>query len=72
MLMREPAEIKYIVYSIDNIAKPKEIVVLKTSEAKEYDEFIEDLPENDCRFAVYDFQYNKGEGDRNKVCFYFW
>ena len=30
-----------------------------------------ELPENDCRYAVYDFEFTKGdEGKRNKICFY--
>lgn len=30
-----------------------------------------ELPDNDCRYAVYDFEFTKGdEGKRNKICFY--
>ena len=64
-------KIKYIIYGLseDN----KEIVVLKRSESQLYDEFVADLPEKDCRWAVYDFEYEKEEGGRrNKICFYSW
>ena len=50
-----------------------EIVVEKTSESKDYDDFIGDLPSGNPRYAVYDFEYQKGdEGIRNKLCFYTW
>lgn len=55
----------------------------KQSNDADYDTFLEvcpqsiqcltnkELPENDCRYAVYDFEYAKGdEGKRNKICFY--
>ena len=34
----------------------------------------EHLPENDCRYAVYDFEYERGQGEgvRNKICFIVW
>ena len=38
-----------------------------------YDEFIAALPKTDCRYAIFDFEYEKpGEGQRNKICFYAW
>jgi hypothetical protein len=50
-----------------------QIVVEKTSDTNSYDDFLADLPPNDCRYAVYDFEYEKGdEGKRNKLCFYAW
>lgn len=51
-----------------------EIVVAKTSDSKSYDDFTALLPENECRYAVYDFEYEKagGEGMRNKICFIHW
>lgn len=64
--------LKYIVFSMN--AANTEIVVAKTSESKDYAEFVDQLPENDCRYAVYDFEYEKagGEGVRNKICFIHW
>lgn len=49
-----------------------EIVVLKTSTDQSYDAFLEDLPEAECRWAVYDFEFDSGEGLRNKILFYMW
>jgi hypothetical protein len=63
-------KIKYIIYGMspDN----SQIVVLETSTEKSYDAFIEKLPETECRWAVYDFEFDSGEGIRNKLCFYMW
>lgn len=51
----------------------KEIQVETASESPSYDDFISGLPASGCRYAVYDFEYEKGnEGKRNKLCFYAW
>ena len=62
---------KYIIFTLspDNT----EIVVSKTSESQDYAEFLAEFPPADCRYAIYDFEYQKGdEGKRNKICFYTW
>lgn len=63
---------KYVIYKL-NDAKTQ-IVVDKTSTDESYDSFIEELPENDCKYAVYDFEYeiSQGEGKRSKLVFYQW
>jgi len=64
-------KLKYIIYQLNDTNT--EIVVEKTSESKDYDEFIGDLPPEEPRYAVYDFEYQKGdEGIRNKLCFFTW
>jgi hypothetical protein len=62
---------KYIIF---NLNKDKtEIVPVKSSSSKEYEEFLADLPENECRWAVYDLEFQKEEGGlRNKLVFYHW
>ena len=45
---------------------------VKDSTNDDYDEFLGELDETKPCFAVYDFHYNKGEGDRNKICFFIW
>ncbi|CAO3634484.1 unnamed protein product [Cunninghamella echinulata] len=52
----------------------KEIIVEKATEsASDYDEFINQLPADEPRYAVYDFDYEKpGEGQRSKITFYSW
>ena len=50
-----------------------EIIVDKTSTSKDYEDFLADLPENECRWGVYDFEFQKEEGgQRNKIVFYHW
>jgi len=49
----------------------KEIVVEKTSDDSDYEAFLKDLPKDDCRYAVYDFEYEK-EGKRSRILFYSW
>jgi len=65
------AESKFIIFKLsDNL---KEIVVDTVSQSSDYEEFISGLPETGCRWAVYDFEYEKGsDGKRNKLCFYAW
>lgn len=51
-----------------------EIVVKETSTDPSYDAFLEKLPENDCLYAIYDFEYeiNGNEGKRSKIVFFTW
>ncbi|KAH8921648.1 putative COF1-cofilin [Atractiella rhizophila] len=64
-------KLKYIIYRLNDTNT--EIVVEKSSADADYDKFLEDLPETEPRYAVYDFEYEKGgDGKRNKLCFYSW
>jgi cofilin len=61
---------KYIIFTLNR--ENTEIVVDKTSASQSYEEFLADLPETECRWAVYDFEFEKQEGKRNKICFFSW
>jgi len=61
---------KYIIYNLNK--DNTEIVVEKTSKDTDYDTFLGDLPEAECRWAVYDFEYEKDGGKRNKLVFFSW
>lgn len=62
---------KYIIFRL-NDAKT-EIIKYKESTSQEYEDFLTDLPENECRWAVYDLEYQKEEGGlRNKIIFFHW
>ncbi|KAK0524180.1 cofilin, partial [Tilletia horrida] len=64
-------KLKYVTYRISD--DKSEIIVEKTSEDADWDSFVATLPENECRWAVYDFAFEKeGEGQRNKIVFISW
>jgi len=65
-------KIKYIIYKLSD--DKSTIEVAETGDSADYETFISKLPENDCRYAVYDFEYElqSGEGKRSKICFYTW
>lgn len=63
---------KFIIFALND--KKTEIVVDETSQEGDYDAFLEKLPENDCKYAIYDFEYDigGGEGKRSKIVFFTW
>ncbi|KAL0058236.1 cofilin [Marasmius tenuissimus] len=63
-------KLKYIIYKLND--NNTQIVVEKKSDSKDYEDFIGDLPETECRWAVYDFEFSKDGGTRNKLCFFAW
>jgi cofilin len=68
-------KLTFIIFRLNSTAT--EVVVETDSsevEAKTYDDFLTLLPENDCRWAVYNLEYSFGaeEGSRSSILFYFW
>ncbi|CAD6886776.1 unnamed protein product [Tilletia controversa] len=62
---------KFVTFRVSD--DKKEIIVDKTSTDPEWDNFVSNLPESECRWAVYDFTFQKeGEGQRNKILFVSW
>ncbi|ESR57088.1 actin-depolymerizing factor 6 [Citrus sinensis] len=63
---------RYVIFKIDE--KKKEVVVEKTGgPAESYEDFAAALPENDCRYAVYDFDYVTSENcQKSKIFFIAW
>lgn len=63
---------RYVIFKIDE--KKKEVIVEKTgSPAESYDDFTAALPENDCRYAVYDFDFVTSENcQKSKIFFIAW
>ncbi|KAJ1303368.1 hypothetical protein OPQ81_011562 [Rhizoctonia solani] len=61
---------KYITYRISDDLK--EIIVDKTSSSTDYADFIADLPKEEPRWAVYDVEFEKDGGKRNKLTFISW
>ncbi|OJT14684.1 Cofilin [Trametes pubescens] len=63
---------KYIVFTL-NKTNTEIIVEKKGATSSTYDDFLADLPEAECRWAVYDFDYEKEDGGkRSKITFYSW
>lgn len=63
---------RYVIFKIDE--KKKEVVVEKTGgSAESYEDFASSLPENDCRYAVYDFDFVTSENcQKSKIFFIAW
>lgn len=62
-------KLKYIIFNLSDDLK--EIIVEKSSGESDYDGFLSALPADQCRWAVYDFEFEK-DGRRNKLCFISW
>lgn len=64
--------LKYVIYKVSD--DKKSIEVEKQSSDADYSSFVDTLPSNECRFAVYDFEYelSAAEGKRRKICFIAW
>ncbi|KAF8439950.1 putative COF1-cofilin [Boletus edulis BED1] len=61
---------KYILFTLsEDLSK---VVVEKTSDVSDYDAFPRDLPKDQCRWAVYDFDFERDGSKRNKLCFVSW
>ncbi|CAH9073790.1 unnamed protein product [Cuscuta europaea] len=63
---------RYVIFKIDE--KKKEVVVEKTgNSAQTYSDFSDSLPQNDCRYAVYDFDFVTAENcQKSKIFFIAW
>lgn len=64
---------RYIIYKL-NEDNTSIVIEKKVENCDKYESFLGELPEDDCRYAVYDFEFEKspGEGIRNKICFVVW
>lgn len=64
---------RFIIYGLT--PDLKNITVLKQAtlaEGEDWESFTGELPEGECRWAVYDMEYDLGEGKRNKLVFVMW
>ncbi|KAN0123373.1 actin depolymerizing factor [Russula decolorans] len=62
---------KYIIFRLND--KKTDIIPEKELLSGDYDEFLKDLPETECRWAVYDLEFQNDEGSlRNKIIFFQW
>ncbi|PIN07283.1 Actin depolymerizing factor [Handroanthus impetiginosus] len=63
---------RYVIFKIDE--KKNEVLVEKTGgPAETYNDFAESLPDNDCRYAVYDFDFVTSDNcQKSKMFFIAW
>lgn len=63
---------RYVIFKIDE--KTNEVIVEKTGgPAENYDDFTGSLPLNDCRYAVYDFDFVTYDNcQKSKIFFIAW
>ncbi|XP_075493246.1 actin-depolymerizing factor 2 [Primulina tabacum] len=63
---------RFIVYKIEE--KQKEVIVEKLGEpAQTYDDFIANLPAEECRYAVYDFEFlTEDNVPKSRIFFIAW
>ncbi|XP_061972757.1 actin-depolymerizing factor 6-like isoform X2 [Populus nigra] len=60
---------RYVIFKIEE--KKMEVVVEKTGEpAESYEDFAASLPDNDCRYAVYDFDFVTSENCQKSKIFF--
>ncbi|KAK9993455.1 hypothetical protein SO802_023158 [Lithocarpus litseifolius] len=63
---------RYVIFKVDEAKK--EVVVEKTGgPAESYEDFTAALPENDCRYAVYDYDFVTSDNcQKSKIFFIAW
>jgi cofilin len=62
---------RYMVFKLNNTNE--EVVIDKTgAPGAPYSEFLAALPDNDCRYAVYNAEYTTDDGERAKFVFFLW
>jgi len=68
--MKLSKDTKFIVFKLSD--DKKQVEIDQTSTDGNWDNFTKALPANDGRFAVYDFQWDTKDGQRNKLTFVAW
>jgi len=64
-------DIRYVIFRITDAND--EIIVDQTGpKGADYNSFLDKLPKDDTRYAVYDFEYELEGGLRNKILFVVW
>ncbi|MFJ8476197.1 actin-binding ADF family protein [Kitasatospora sp. NPDC094011] len=54
-------------------ADSKQVILVSTGTESDYQSFAGQFPQDECRYAVYDFEYTNTDGEaRNKILFFLW
>merc|ERR1711907_780046 len=64
---------RYVIFKRN--ADNTEVVIEKTAPTSAtYDDFVADLPANECRYGIFDLEYSKSDADgvRQKIVFVVW
>ena len=62
---------RFIIYRMND--DMSQIVVAEEGDkSKTYEDFVKQLPENDCRYAVFDFEFEVEGNPRSKIIFVNW
>ncbi|CAN1131656.1 Actin-depolymerizing factor 6 [Linum perenne] len=63
---------RYVIFKIDE--KKNQVIVEKTGgPAESYDDFTASLPDNDCRYAIYDYDFVTSDNcQKSKIFFFAW
>eukprot|EP01101_Sappina_pedata_P007249 TRINITY_DN37_c0_g1_i4.p6 TRINITY_DN37_c0_g1~~TRINITY_DN37_c0_g1_i4.p6 ORF type:complete len:138 (-),score=90.68 TRINITY_DN37_c0_g1_i4:157-570(-) len=63
--------IRYALFKLND--ELKEVIVdTVAAPTATYQEFVSKLPANDCRYGIFDFEYEVDGGRRNKILFVVW
>eukprot|EP00956_Cyclotella_meneghiniana_P035955 scaffold119846_cov93-Cyclotella_meneghiniana.AAC.2 len=70
-LQQEPYKLRYFIYEIKD---KKTIIISKQGErSKTYDDFVEEMPENECRYGLIDIEFETDDGrPTSKLVFISW
>jgi cofilin len=69
-ILKDDATHKYVIFTLNKDST--EIVVEKVSSSTDYDDFLMDLPETECRLAVYNFEWQEERSRKRKLTFISW
>ncbi|KAL0212779.1 hypothetical protein RCL1_006405 [Eukaryota sp. TZLM3-RCL] len=62
---------RFIIFRMDS-AYRKVVVETVGDRDANYNDFVSKMPENDSRYAVFDFEFRSADGLRNKLLFVMW
>jgi len=67
----EGKQVQWLVFKFDSPKEPKN-VLLDAQGSGSFADFVGALPETEARYGIYNLNYKKGDGDRQKVALLVW
>merc|ERR1711916_22268 len=62
---------KYLLFAMSSDLTQIDLIETGAKDAK-YEDFLEKLPENDCRYGIFDYEFNDDGRDQSKILFVVW